>query len=140
MGRRLVLASSLSTGRKNVTLGALQSAYRRAPCRLAFGLTGGHQEPQHSSSLSDSRAGAALQLPRPAGGSADALKAAAAQRTLSYREAFWLATMGGAQTLGLQVSNSSQALRLLIGPVSFGKTVLDCDAGPAIHWPRGFWL
>ena len=103
MGCRLVLVTFLSSGCGSVTLGALQCAYRRAPGQLACGVPGGHQESQHPSSLSGSRAEAALQLPRPAGGSADALKAAAAQRTLSYREAFWLATMGGAQTLGLQV-------------------------------------
>ena len=32
------------------------------------------------------------------------VSAAAARRTLSYKEVFWLATMGGAQALGLQVS------------------------------------
>ena len=31
------------------------------------------------------------------------VKSAAARKTLSYKEAFWLATMGGAHALGLQV-------------------------------------
>ena len=48
------------------------------------------------------------------------MKAAAARRTLSYQEAFWLATMGGAQALGLQVSNSLQSLRLIVGLRQFG--------------------
>ena len=116
MGCRVALASFLSTGCGSVT--------------------GGHQESQHPSSLSGSRAGDALHLPQPAGGSAAAVKAAAARKTLSYREAFWLATMGGAQTLGLQVHNLLQAVRLLIDQSFLGKTILV----PAIHWQRGSWL
>ncbi|CAK0782316.1 hypothetical protein CVIRNUC_005629 [Coccomyxa viridis] len=79
-----------------------QEPVRTLPAEEGSAAVGGHQESQHPSSLSGSRAEAALQLPEPAGGSAAAVKAAAARRTLSYQEAFWLATMGGAQTLGLQ--------------------------------------
>lgn len=114
-----MLANFLSTGCGSVTLFAVQFGDRCDPGRLACGVTGGHQESQHPSSLSGSRAGAALQLPEPAGGSAAAVKAAAARRTLSYREAFWLATMGGAQTLGLQVPDSLQALHRLLGSGCF---------------------
>ena len=34
------------------------------------------------------------------------MESAAARKTLGYKEAFWLATMGGAHALGLQVQSS----------------------------------